>query len=140
MEVPGASRYWGRMAFRLPALIALFAAIAGLVSGAIAYYVAYDSYVDQAKERMELVRNERSRAVTELIDEYRIGLASLATRPITSASSTRRRAISIAGTSPDAEEPSSSRPARAAISRSTWRRCAAFVISRQPACCPATAR
>ena len=80
MNVPGASKYWGRMAFRLPVLIALFAAIAGLVSGAIAYYVAYGSYVDREKERMELVRNERSRAVIALIENYRVGLGSLATR------------------------------------------------------------
>jgi PAS domain S-box-containing protein len=81
MNVPVRSNRWGRMAFRLPALIALFAALAGLFSGGIAYYVAHDSYVQQARDRMDLVRNERSRAVLALINEYRIGLASLATRP-----------------------------------------------------------
>ena len=75
------SERWNRLSFRLPALIALFAAITGLVSGSIAYYVAYDSYVDLAKERMEMVRNERIRAVTTLINDTRIGLESLASRP-----------------------------------------------------------
>jgi PAS domain S-box-containing protein len=65
----------------LPALIALFAALTGLVSAGIAYYVAYDGYVDQAKDRMSLVRNERARAVQSLIHDYRIGIGSLVTRP-----------------------------------------------------------
>jgi len=40
---------------RLPALIAFFAAATGLVSGSIAYMVAYGSYVALARERMEIV-------------------------------------------------------------------------------------
>ena len=81
MNVLAKSNRWARIAFRLPALIALFAALTGLVSAGIAYYVAYDGYVDQAKDRMSLVRNERARAVVSLINDYRIGIGSLVTRP-----------------------------------------------------------
>jgi PAS domain S-box-containing protein len=75
------TRKWHRLSFRLPALIAIFAAAAGLVSAGISYAVAYQSYVSLAKERMELVRNERARAVVGLIERYRTGLASLAAEP-----------------------------------------------------------
>src|SRR4051812_9841671 len=81
MIVPRIARYWNRLSFRLPVLIALFAAVTGLVSGGIAYAVAHQTYVSLAKERMELVRNERSRAVLQQIDNYRTGLGSLVTRP-----------------------------------------------------------
>src|SRR6185369_472433 len=77
MIVPVVSNRWGRMAFRLPALIALFAALAGLVAGGISYYVASDSYVKQTMDRMDIVRNERSRALLALMHEYRVGLGSL---------------------------------------------------------------
>ncbi len=72
---------WNRLSFRLPALIVMFAAMTGIVGGSIAYYLAREGFIDAAKERVELVRNERARAVTALVDDIRIGLASLATRP-----------------------------------------------------------
>ncbi|WP_395018608.1 ATP-binding protein [Dongia sp.] len=75
------TRNWQKLSFRLPALIAIFAAAAGLVSAGISYGVAYQSYVALAKERMELVRNERARAVLNVMDHYRIGLAALAAEP-----------------------------------------------------------
>jgi PAS domain S-box-containing protein len=79
------TRNWQKLSFRLPALIAIFAAAAGLVSAGISYGVAYQSYVTIAKQRMELVRNERSRAVLALIDQYAKGLAALASEPGNSA-------------------------------------------------------
>jgi PAS domain S-box-containing protein len=75
------TRNWQKLSFRLPALIAIFAAAAGLVSAGISYGVAHQSYVALAKDRMELVRNERARAVLSLIERYRIGLAALAAEP-----------------------------------------------------------
>src|SRR5690242_703628 len=79
------TRNWQKLSFRLPALIAIFAAAAGLVSAGISYGVAHQSYVTIAKQRMELVRNERSRAVLALIDQYAKGLAALASEPGNSA-------------------------------------------------------
>src|SRR3954465_496482 len=81
MNIVSRTSNWNRLSVRLPALIALFAAVTGLVSGSIAYYVAHDSYVSTAKHQMELIRNERSRAVVTLIEDMRISLASLASRP-----------------------------------------------------------
>src|SRR5262245_40995941 len=72
---------WSRLSFRLPVLIVLFATITGVVGGGIAYYIARERFIDAAKERAELVRNERARAVTALIGDIRMGLASLITRP-----------------------------------------------------------
>ena len=72
---------WNRLSFRLPALIVVFAAATGVVAGVISYHVAKNSLVETAKERMELVRNERARAVTTLLDDMRIGLTSFASRP-----------------------------------------------------------
>src|SRR4051812_38537619 len=77
MNVLAIARYWERLSFRLPALIVVFAATAGLVSGAISYAVAHQSYIALAKERMAQVRNERSRAVLALVERYRAGLGSL---------------------------------------------------------------
>jgi PAS domain S-box-containing protein len=76
------ARSWNRLSIRLPVLIALFAAVTGIGAGLISYNVAQRSLLDLAKDRMELVRNERARAVTTLIDEMRIGLSSFATRPM----------------------------------------------------------
>jgi PAS domain S-box-containing protein len=75
------TRKWQRLSFRLPALIAIFAAATGLVTAGISYGVAHQSYVALAKQRMELVRNERSRAVLSLIERYRAGLAAVAFDP-----------------------------------------------------------
>ncbi|MGE3334124.1 MAG: PAS domain S-box protein [Rhodospirillaceae bacterium] len=72
---------WDRLSFRLPAMIAMFAALTGLVAGTVSYLVAERGLVEIAKERMELVRNERIRAVTSYINDTRVGLASLVTRP-----------------------------------------------------------
>ncbi len=72
---------WQRLSFRLPALIVMFAAMTGIVGGSIAYYLAREGFIDAAKDRVELVRNERARAITTLVDDIRIGLASLVTRP-----------------------------------------------------------
>lgn len=72
---------WDRLSFRLPVLIAVFAALTGIVAGGISYIVAERGLVEIAKERMELVRNERARAVTTYIENTRISLASLVTRP-----------------------------------------------------------
>ncbi len=72
---------WNRLSVRLPAMIALFAALTGAVAGAISYFVAERGLVNIAKERMELVRNERARAVAAYIENQRIGLATLAMRP-----------------------------------------------------------
>ncbi|MGE4064127.1 MAG: PAS domain S-box protein [Rhodospirillaceae bacterium] len=73
--------HWNRLSVRLPVMIALFAALTGLVAGAISYVVAERGLVDIARERMELVRNERARAVTQFVQDARIGLGSLVTRP-----------------------------------------------------------
>ena len=51
---------WNRLSFRLPLLIALFSAATGVISAGIAYYVTSHAFIDTAKERMELVRNERA--------------------------------------------------------------------------------
>jgi PAS domain S-box-containing protein len=59
----------------------MFAAMTGLLGGAIAYSIARDGFIESAKERVELVRNERARAITTLVNNLRIGLASLITRP-----------------------------------------------------------
>src|SRR4051812_28745957 len=72
---------WSRLSFRLPALIVMFAAVTGVIGGGIAYYIAERGFLAEAKERVELVRNERARAVSTLINDTRIGLASLVTRP-----------------------------------------------------------
>lgn len=72
---------WSRLSFRPPVLIVMFAAITGLVGGSIAYYFAREGFINAAKERVELVRNERARAITALVQDIRIGLASLVTRP-----------------------------------------------------------
>jgi PAS domain S-box-containing protein len=81
MKLPNIGQRWNTIAFRLPLLIAVFAALTGAVAGAISYAVAYSSFMDIAKDRVEIVRNERARAVSNLIDEVRIGLSSLVTRP-----------------------------------------------------------
>ena len=72
---------WSHLSFRLPVLIVMFAAMTGIVGGSIAYYIAREGFIATAKERVELVRNERARAITTLIDDIRVGLASLVTRP-----------------------------------------------------------
>jgi PAS domain S-box-containing protein len=72
---------WNRLSFRLPFMIAAFAALTGLVGGGISYFIAERSLVEIAKERMELVRNERARAVNTYIENTRVGLSSLVTRP-----------------------------------------------------------
>ncbi len=72
---------WRHLSFRLPALIVMFAAVTGLVGGSIAYTIAREGFIETAKERVELVRNERARAITTLVEDIRIGLASLVTRP-----------------------------------------------------------
>ncbi len=79
MNILAIAKHWERLSFRLPALIALFAAASGLVSGAISYTVAHQSYIALAKDQMEEVRNERSRAVLALFERYRVGLGSLVT-------------------------------------------------------------
>jgi PAS domain S-box-containing protein len=72
---------WNRLSFRLPALIVMFATITGVVGGGIAYYIARQELIEAAKERTEIVRNERARAVQALVNDIRVGLASLVTRP-----------------------------------------------------------
>ncbi len=72
---------WNKLSIRLPLLIAFFAALTGITAGTISYFVAHDGFVSIGKERMELLRNERSRAVTALIESNRSGLSSLVTRP-----------------------------------------------------------
>ncbi len=72
---------WNRLSVRLPVMIALFAALTGAVAGTISYVVAERSLVNIARERMELVRNERARAVATYFENQRIGLASLVSRP-----------------------------------------------------------
>ncbi len=72
---------WNRLSVRLPVMIAVFAALTGIVAGAVSYLVAERGLVEIAKERMELVRNERTRAVTQLLNDARVGLGSLVTRP-----------------------------------------------------------
>jgi hypothetical protein len=56
-----ASNKWSKLSFRLPALIIMFATITGLLGSGIAYYIAREGFIEAAKERVELVRNERAR-------------------------------------------------------------------------------
>ena len=72
---------WNRLSFRLPALIVTFAAATGIVGGSIAYYIAREGFIEGAKERVELVRNERARAITALVEDTRVALGTLVTRP-----------------------------------------------------------
>ena len=81
METPSVVARWNRLSFRLPVLIVMFAAITGIVGGSIAYTIAREGFIEAAKERVELVRNERARAIRTLVDDIRVGLASLVTRP-----------------------------------------------------------
>jgi hypothetical protein len=75
MNTSPTARRWNRLSFRLPALIVMFAAVTGIVGGSIAYALARQGFIEVAKERVELVRNERARAITTLVDDIRIGLA-----------------------------------------------------------------
>lgn len=75
------SKYWSRLSFRLPMLIALFALLTGAIAGGIGYYVSRMGFEQMAEDRVEIVRNERARAITTLGEDARVALATFVAQP-----------------------------------------------------------
>ncbi|MGZ6253151.1 MAG: PAS domain S-box protein, partial [Candidatus Binataceae bacterium] len=74
---------WDRLSFRLPLLIVLAAIATGSVTLWLAVSGASDTFITQRKERMELVRNERERAIQSMFKNVRNDLGVLAVRAST---------------------------------------------------------
>ncbi len=75
------SKYWSRLSFRLPMLIALFALLTGAIAGGIGYYVSRMGFEQMAEDRVEIVRNERARAIATLGEDARVALATFVAQP-----------------------------------------------------------